>query len=232
MPSARQSPGVSPRAVTRSVSAGVRRPSRRRWSTNSRLRALARMRSASMPARKPRFRNYSPTSKTTSDRLRSACSTPDRMSTRRYWIPPKSCSSRLGNWRATPDSWLAARPLASWFRADTARSSLPEPPPAFVAARDLQHFRQPNSDCAVAQAMARELGPNNIHVVHLLIDAGVDSEAIHQRIRAATGIEAEEIPPDSLTKTSSIADAYWFAHQQTKDGWTHELDLRPSVEKW
>jgi len=85
---------------------------------------------------------------------------------------------------------------------------------------------------AVAQAMARELGPNNIHVVHLLIDAGVDSEAIHQRMRAATGIEAKEIPPDSLTKTSSIAEAYWFAHQQTKDGWTHELDLRPSVEKW
>jgi NAD(P)-dependent dehydrogenase (short-subunit alcohol dehydrogenase family) len=85
---------------------------------------------------------------------------------------------------------------------------------------------------AVAQAMARELGPKNIHVVHLLIDAGVDSEAIHQRIKAATGIDAREIPPDSLTKTSSIADAYWFAHQQSRDGWTHELDLRPSVEKW
>jgi len=85
---------------------------------------------------------------------------------------------------------------------------------------------------AVAQAMARELGPKNIHVVHLIIDAGVDSEAIHQRMRAAKGIEASEIPPDSLTKTSSIAEAYWFAHQQSRDGWTHELDLRPSVEKW
>jgi NAD(P)-dependent dehydrogenase (short-subunit alcohol dehydrogenase family) len=85
---------------------------------------------------------------------------------------------------------------------------------------------------AVAQAMARELGPKNIHVVHLLIDAGVDSEAIHQRMKAARGIEASEIPPDSLTKTSSIAEAYWFAHQQTRDGWTHELDLRPSVENW
>jgi NAD(P)-dependent dehydrogenase (short-subunit alcohol dehydrogenase family) len=85
---------------------------------------------------------------------------------------------------------------------------------------------------AVAQAMARELGPKNIHVVHLLIDAGVDSEAIHQRMKAAKGIEAKDIPPDSLTKTSSIADAYWFAHQQSRDGWTHELDLRPSVEKW
>jgi NAD(P)-dependent dehydrogenase (short-subunit alcohol dehydrogenase family) len=85
---------------------------------------------------------------------------------------------------------------------------------------------------AVAQAMARELGPKNSHVVHLLIDAGVDSEAIHQRMKAATGIDVREIPPDSLTKTSSIADAYWFAHQQSRDGWTHELDLRPSVEKW
>ncbi len=85
---------------------------------------------------------------------------------------------------------------------------------------------------AVAQAMARELGPKNIHVVHLLIDAGVDSEAIHQRMKAAKGIEASDIPADSLTKTSSIADAYWFTHQQRRDGWTHELDLRPSVEKW
>src|SRR6202030_1459373 len=85
---------------------------------------------------------------------------------------------------------------------------------------------------AVAQAMARELGPKNIHVVHLLIDAGVDSEAIHQRMKAATGIDASEIPPDSLTKTVSIAEAYWFLHGQSRDGWTHELDLRPSVETW
>lgn len=84
---------------------------------------------------------------------------------------------------------------------------------------------------AVAQAMARELGPKNIHVVHLLIDAGVDSDAIHQRMKAR-GIEASEILPDSLTKTSSIAEAYWFTHQQSRDGWTHELDLRPSAEKW
>jgi NAD(P)-dependent dehydrogenase (short-subunit alcohol dehydrogenase family) len=85
---------------------------------------------------------------------------------------------------------------------------------------------------AVAQSMARELGPKNIHVVHLLIDAGVDSEAIHQRMKAASGIDAKEIPPDSLTKTDSIAEAYWFASQQSRDGWTHELDLRPSIERW
>ncbi|MBI3700791.1 MAG: SDR family NAD(P)-dependent oxidoreductase [Afipia sp.] len=85
---------------------------------------------------------------------------------------------------------------------------------------------------AVAQAMARELGPKNIHVVHLVIDAAVDSEAIHQRMKAAKGIETSDIPPDSLTKTDSIADAYWYAHHQRKDGWTFELDLRPSVEPW
>src|ERR1700751_2002494 len=45
---------------------------------------------------------------------------------------------------------------------------------------------------AVAQSMARELGPKNIHVVHLLIDGGIDSEAIHQRMRAR-GIEAGDI---------------------------------------
>ena len=85
---------------------------------------------------------------------------------------------------------------------------------------------------AVAQAMARELGPKNIHVVHLIIDAAVDSEAIHARMKAASGIDAKDIPPDSLTKTASIAEAYWFAHRQSKDGWTHELDLRPAAEKW
>ncbi|EGP08150.1 short-chain dehydrogenase [Bradyrhizobiaceae bacterium SG-6C] len=84
---------------------------------------------------------------------------------------------------------------------------------------------------AVAQAMARELGPRNVHVVHLLIDAGVDSKAIHERMKAA-GVNVAEIPEDSLTKTSSIADAYWFAHHQSRDGWTHELDLRPSAETW
>jgi hypothetical protein len=79
--------------------------------------------------------------------------------------------------------------------------------------------------------MARELAPKNIHVAHLIIDAAVDSEAIYQRMRAR-GVDAASIPKDSLTKTSSIADAYWYLHQQDRDAWTHELDLRPSVEKW
>jgi NAD(P)-dependent dehydrogenase (short-subunit alcohol dehydrogenase family) len=84
---------------------------------------------------------------------------------------------------------------------------------------------------ALAQSMARELGPKNIHVAHLVIDAAVDSPAIHQRMKAR-GVDAATLPADSMTKTSSIADAYWYLHQQSRDAWTHELDLRPSVEKW
>jgi len=85
---------------------------------------------------------------------------------------------------------------------------------------------------AVAQAMARELGPKNIHVAHLIIDAGVDSPEIHRRLQALQGIDASKLPENSLVDTSSIAEAYWYIHHQTPDAWTHELDLRPGVEKW
>jgi NAD(P)-dependent dehydrogenase (short-subunit alcohol dehydrogenase family) len=85
---------------------------------------------------------------------------------------------------------------------------------------------------AVAQAMARELGPKNIHVAHLIVDSAVDSPEIHRRFMVDKGIDASTLPPDSMTKTSSIAEIYWFLHGQPRDGWTHELDLRPSVEIW
>jgi NAD(P)-dependent dehydrogenase (short-subunit alcohol dehydrogenase family) len=85
---------------------------------------------------------------------------------------------------------------------------------------------------AVAQSMARELGPKNIHVVHLILDGAVNSTAIHKRLKAQSGIEPSQIQADSLAETSSVAEAYWFAHMQTRDAWTHELDLRPSVEPW
>ena len=68
-----------------------------------------------------------------------------------------------------------------------------------------------------------------------IAETGLDRASLEdfvQRMKAAKGIDAGDIPADSLTKTDSIADAYWFAHQQKRDGWTHELDLRPSVETW
>ena len=84
---------------------------------------------------------------------------------------------------------------------------------------------------AVAQSMARELAPRNIHVAHLIIDGAIDSEAIHRRLSAATGT-MPDIAPDSLIQASSVAEAYWALHIQSRDGWTHELDLRPYGERW
>lgn len=86
---------------------------------------------------------------------------------------------------------------------------------------------------AVAQSMARELGPKNIHVAHLVIDAGVDTAFVRDRIKAARGDEAAaNIPADVLMDPKSIADAYWYLHSQPRDGWTFELDIRPYGEKW
>ncbi len=85
----------------------------------------------------------------------------------------------------------------------------------------------------VAQAMARELGPQNIHVAHLVIDAGVDTHFVRERIKAARGAEAlAAMPEDALMNPASIANAYWALHQQTRDAWTFELDLRPYGEAW
>jgi NAD(P)-dependent dehydrogenase (short-subunit alcohol dehydrogenase family) len=83
----------------------------------------------------------------------------------------------------------------------------------------------------LAQAMARELGPKNIHVAHLVIDAGVDTEFVRERKRQA-GIDPDEMQPDTLMNPASIAEAYWYLHHQARDGWTHELDIRPFAEKW
>jgi NAD(P)-dependent dehydrogenase (short-subunit alcohol dehydrogenase family) len=85
---------------------------------------------------------------------------------------------------------------------------------------------------AVAQSLARELGPKGIHVAHLVIDGGVDSPAIHARRRAAAGDDALAFPEDSLMNLTSIAEAYWSLSQQKRDAWTHELDIRPFVEPW
>ncbi|HWA90691.1 MAG TPA: SDR family NAD(P)-dependent oxidoreductase [Rhizomicrobium sp.] len=83
----------------------------------------------------------------------------------------------------------------------------------------------------LAQAMARELGPKNIHVAHLIIDAGVDTAFVRERIKARGG-DPEALSPDTLMDPESVANAYWYLHSQSRDGWTFELDLRPYAERW
>jgi NAD(P)-dependent dehydrogenase (short-subunit alcohol dehydrogenase family) len=85
---------------------------------------------------------------------------------------------------------------------------------------------------AVAQSLAREFGPKGIHVAHLVIDGGVDSPAIHQRRRARFGPDAPPPEPGSLIALDTVAEAYWTLHTQPRDGWTFEMDIRPSVETW
>ncbi len=84
---------------------------------------------------------------------------------------------------------------------------------------------------ALAQSMARELGPKNIHVAHLVIDSAVDTEWVRQIITERGGADAlEKIPEDGLMEPSAIAEAYWYLHTQPRHAWTHEMDLRPYCE--
>jgi NAD(P)-dependent dehydrogenase (short-subunit alcohol dehydrogenase family) len=84
---------------------------------------------------------------------------------------------------------------------------------------------------ALAQSMARELGPEGIHVAHLVIDAGVDTAFVRERIQAG-GRDPATLPEASLMKPASIGETYWLLHQQPRDAWTFELDLRPHRESW
>ncbi len=68
---------------------------------------------------------------------------------------------------------------------------------------------------ALAQSMARELGPQGIHVAHIVIDGGIGESAA-----------ADRLAP------SAIAEAYWQLHRQARSAWTQELDLRPWAEKF
>jgi NAD(P)-dependent dehydrogenase (short-subunit alcohol dehydrogenase family) len=78
---------------------------------------------------------------------------------------------------------------------------------------------------AVAQSMAREFGPQGVHVAHVVIDGGIAGEKL-QRFAEFVRAKGE----DGLLDLDAIADAYWMLHQQHRTAWTHELDLRPFKE--
>jgi NAD(P)-dependent dehydrogenase (short-subunit alcohol dehydrogenase family) len=86
---------------------------------------------------------------------------------------------------------------------------------------------------AVAQSMARELGPKNIHVAHLIIDASVNTEWVRQLIATREDAEAvKNIDPNRLMRPAAVAEAYWQLYQQPRDAWTFEHEIRPFGEKW
>ena len=81
---------------------------------------------------------------------------------------------------------------------------------------------------ALAQSMARELGPKGIHVAHPIIDGAIDTEFIRSNFPERYAMKDQ----DGILNPDHIADAYWNLHTQPRDAWTHELDLRPWGETW
>jgi short-subunit dehydrogenase len=81
---------------------------------------------------------------------------------------------------------------------------------------------------ALAQSMARELGPKGIHVAHTIIDGAIDTAFIRDLFPERYALKAQ----DGILNPDHIAEAYWMLHTQPRDAWTHELDLRPYMEKF
>ncbi len=81
---------------------------------------------------------------------------------------------------------------------------------------------------ALAQSMARELGPLGIHVAHVVIDGAIDTEFIRTNFPERYALKEK----DGILDPSSIAETYWFLHTQPRNAWTFEMDLRPWNETW
>ena len=81
---------------------------------------------------------------------------------------------------------------------------------------------------ALAQSMARELGPRNIHVAHVVVDGAIDTAFIRDNFPERYALK----DADGILNPEPIADNYWFLHRQPRDAWTFELDLRPWSERW
>lgn len=81
---------------------------------------------------------------------------------------------------------------------------------------------------ALAQSMARELGPNNIHVAHIVIDAAVDTAWIAENHPKYAEFKAK----DGVVEPDDLAENYLMLHEQKRNCWTFELDVRPWIERW
>ncbi|MES3013369.1 MAG: SDR family oxidoreductase [Pseudomonadota bacterium] len=81
---------------------------------------------------------------------------------------------------------------------------------------------------ALAQSMARELGPQGIHVAHVVVDGAIDTEFIRSTFPERYALKEQ----DGILNPEHIAENYWHLHTQPRDAWTFELDLRPYMERW
>ena len=81
---------------------------------------------------------------------------------------------------------------------------------------------------ALAQSMARELGPQGIHVAQIIVDAAIDTEFIRETFPERYALKERE----GIVDPEAIAENYWQLHLQPRNAWTHEMDLRPWIETW
>jgi len=81
---------------------------------------------------------------------------------------------------------------------------------------------------ALAQSMARELGPQGVHVAHVIVDGAIDTEFIRSNFPQRYALKER----DGILNPDHIAENYWLLHRQPRDAWTFELDLRPWIETW
>lgn len=81
---------------------------------------------------------------------------------------------------------------------------------------------------ALAQSAAKELGPNGVHVAHIVIDGMIDTEPVKRLFPEKYELKDQ----GGIMNPDNIADAYYFLHSQPKDAWTFEMDLRPAIEEW
>lgn len=80
----------------------------------------------------------------------------------------------------------------------------------------------------LAQSLAREYGPRNIHVGHVVVDGGIEGE----RLLSHAPQLPRELGEDGLLDPDAIAEAYWYLHHQHRSAWTLELDVRPWSENF
>ncbi len=81
---------------------------------------------------------------------------------------------------------------------------------------------------ALAQSMARELWPQGLHVAHVVVDGAIDTAFIRSQFPERHALKDRQ----GILDPAHIADAYWQIHQQPRDAWTHETELRPWMEGW
>lgn len=81
---------------------------------------------------------------------------------------------------------------------------------------------------SLSQSFAREFGPKNVHVAHVVIDGSIDGE----RVRTRAPQRLEQLGEEGSLGLEDIADAYWYLHSQPRSAWTQELDLRPFKESF